>query len=104
MAKIYYVGDWAVLTGPVFAETPFFSSPKGLDIYNYGIWLKEALESKGEHSVASVSTWDFYNKLGPGDYEALLEEYDVFIFSDIDASFFSWLRAFLSGRNLGRKY
>ncbi|MCK7522365.1 MAG: hypothetical protein MZV64_34150 [Ignavibacteriales bacterium] len=25
MAKIYYVGDWAVLTGPVFAETPFYS-------------------------------------------------------------------------------
>ena len=31
MAKIYYVGDWAVLTGPVFAETPFYHSPKGDD-------------------------------------------------------------------------
>ena len=23
MARIYYVGDWAVLTGPWFAESPF---------------------------------------------------------------------------------
>jgi len=45
MAKVYYVGDWAVMTGPVFAETPFFHSPKALDIFNYGTWLKEALES-----------------------------------------------------------
>ena len=36
MARVYYVGDWAVLTGPVFAETPFYYSHKGLDIFNYG--------------------------------------------------------------------
>src|SRR5512139_870773 len=69
MAKIYYVGDSAVLTGPVFAETPFYHSPKGLDIFNYGKWLKEALESTGRHTVESVPSWDFYNNLGPGDYE-----------------------------------
>jgi hypothetical protein len=40
MAKVYYVGDWAVLTGPVFAETPFHYSHEGLDIFNYGIWLR----------------------------------------------------------------
>jgi uncharacterized membrane protein len=88
MAKIYYVGDWAVLTGPVFAETPFYHSPKGLDIFNYGKWLKEALESTGKHRVESVPSWDFYNRLGPGDYERILAEYDVFIFSDIDAKLF----------------
>jgi hypothetical protein len=46
MFKVYYVGDWAILTGPVFAETPFHQSPKGLEIFNYGIWLKDALEKK----------------------------------------------------------
>jgi len=81
MAKIYYVGDWAVLTGPVFAETPFYHSVKGLDIFNYGVWLKKALESSGEHEVESVPTWDFYNKLGPGDYEKILADFDVFIFT-----------------------
>jgi len=45
MAKIYYVGDWAVLLGPSFAETPFQHAPKGLEIFNYGKWLKDALES-----------------------------------------------------------
>jgi len=44
MAKVYYVGDWAVLIGPTFAETPFQHAPKGLEIFNYGVWLKNALE------------------------------------------------------------
>ena len=48
MAKIYYVGDWAVMLGPCFAETPFNYAMKGTDIFNYGTWLKEALESTGE--------------------------------------------------------
>jgi hypothetical protein len=47
MAKIYYVGDWAVMCGPVFAETPFNYAYKGLELYNYGQWLKDALESGG---------------------------------------------------------
>lgn len=29
MAKIYYVGDWAISLGPVFAETPFNYAHKG---------------------------------------------------------------------------
>ncbi|MCK4337402.1 MAG: hypothetical protein KAX11_05625, partial [Candidatus Aminicenantes bacterium] len=74
MAKIYYVGDWAIMTGPFFYETPFYNSMKGIDIYNYGKWLKAALESDGKHFVDSVSTWDFYNKLGPGDYEKIMDE------------------------------
>ena len=28
MAKVYYVGDWAVLTGPWFAESPFQNAMK----------------------------------------------------------------------------
>ena len=103
MAKIYYVGDWAVMTGPVFAETPFFHSPKGLDIFNYGIWLKEALESTGRHVVNSVPSWDFYNRLGPGDYEAVLEEYDVLIFSDVDAKLFQLAPNFFDRTKFGKK-
>ena len=56
MAKVYYVGDWASMCGPVFAETPFNYAFKGLEMYNYGTWLKEALESSGEHQVTSVPT------------------------------------------------
>ena len=29
MAKVYYVGDWAVMLGPCFAETPFNYAKKG---------------------------------------------------------------------------
>lgn len=103
MAKVYYVGDWAILTDPVFAETPFFQAPKGLDIFNYGKWLKDALESTGKHEVMSVPTWDFYNKLGPGDYERILEEYDVLIFSDIDAKLFQLAPCFFDREKFGRE-
>ncbi len=103
MAKVYYVGDWAVMTGPVFAETPFFHSPKGLDIFNYGVWLKDALESTGEHQVNSVPSWDFYNRLGPGDYEKILDEYDVFVFSDVDAKLFQLAPGFFDRSQFGRK-
>ena len=102
MAKVYYVGDWAVMTGPVFAETPFFHSPKGLDIFNYGTWLKEALE-KGGHAVESVPSWDFYNRLGPGDYEKILTAYDVFVFSDVDAKLFQLAPHFFDRTRFGTK-
>lgn len=101
MAKVYYVGDWAVLTGPVFAETPFHYSHKGLDIFNYGTWLKNALESSGEHQVESVPAWDFYNKLGPGDYERILDTYDVIIFSDVDAKMFQLAPSFFDRSKFG---
>lgn len=103
MAKVYYVGDWAIMTGPVFTETPFYQSSKGADIYNYGKWLKEALESMGRHSVESVPTWDFYNKLGPGDYERVLKENDVLIFSDIDAKLFQLAPSFFDREKFGTK-
>lgn len=103
MAKVYYVGDWAVLTGPVFAETPFHYSHKGLEIFNYGVWLKDALESSGAHEVKSVSAWDFYNKLGPGDYEAILAEYDVLIFSDVDAKLFQLAPSFFDRKVFGQR-
>jgi uncharacterized membrane protein len=100
MAKIYYTGDWAVLTGPVFAESPFNYGHKGLDIFNYGKWLVEALESDGRHQVHSVPSWDFY-KLGPGEYEKILEEYDVLIFSDIEAKLFQLAPSFFDRSQFG---
>lgn len=103
MKKIYYVGDWAVLTGPVFAETPFHYSPKGLDIFNYGKWLKAALEATGEYHVESVPAWDFYNKLGPGAYEQILADYDLLIFSDIDAKLFQLAPSFFDREQFGKQ-
>ncbi len=100
MAKIYYVGDWAVMCGPVFAETPFSYAHKGLEMYNYGKWLKDALESTGEHEVNSVPTWDFY-KLGPGEYEKILDEYDVIIFSDVEAKNFQLAPSFFDRKKFG---
>ena len=101
MAKIYYVGDWAVMCGPVFAETPFNYAPKGLELYNYGTWLKEALESSGQHEVTSVPTWDFY-KLAPGEYEKILAEYDVLIFSDVEAKNFQLAPSFFDRSRFGK--
>ncbi|MEX0721514.1 MAG: glutamine amidotransferase [Balneolaceae bacterium] len=102
MAKVYYVGDWAILSGPSFYETPFHIAPKGLDIFNYGKWLKEALESDGRHEVNSVPSWDFY-KLGPGEYEEVLEEYDVFIFSDVEAKLFQLAPDFFDRKKFGKE-
>ncbi len=100
MAKIYYVGDWAVMCGPVFAETPFNYAYKGLELFNYGTWLKTALESSGRHAVTSVPTWDFY-KLPPGEYEKVLAEYDVLIFSDVEAKNFQLDPNFFDRRKFG---
>jgi uncharacterized membrane protein len=102
MARIYYVGDWAVLLGPSFAETPFYHSPKGLEIFNYGTWLTDALQSRGEHQVTSVSAWDFY-KLPPGGYERILEEYDVVVFSDVDAKLFQLAPSFFDREKFGTR-
>ena len=100
MARIYYVGDWAIMLGPVFAETPFNYTYKGLETYNYGKWLKEALESTGENQVDSVPTWEFY-KLGPGDYERILDVYDVLIFSDVEAKNFQLAPSFFDREQFG---
>jgi uncharacterized membrane protein len=100
VAKIYYVGDWAVSCGPVFAETPFNYAHKGLDIYYYGRWLKDALESTGQHEVNDVPAWDFY-KLLPGEYETILETYNVIIFSDVEAKNFQLEPSFFDRRKFG---
>lgn len=102
MARIYYVGDWAVLNGPVFAESPFNFEHKGLEIFNYGKWLKEALESSGKHEVNSVPSWDFY-KLGPGEYEKILKSYEVIIFSDVEAKLFQLAPNFFDRDKFGKK-
>jgi uncharacterized membrane protein len=103
MKKVYYVGDWAVLTGPVFAETPFHHSPKGLEIFNYGVWLKDALEKDAQYQVNSVPAWDFYNNLGPGDFEQMLKDYDLKIFSDVDAKLFQLSPKFFDRSKFGKE-
>ena len=101
MAKIYYVGDWAVMLGPCFAETPFNYSYKGTDVFNYGVWLKEALESTGYHHVDSVPTWEFYRNR-PGRYEEILDEYDVLIFSDVESKNFQLDPSFFDRSRFGK--
>ncbi len=90
------------MLGPIFAETPFNYAFKGLDTVNYGHWLKDALESSGEHQVTSVPTWEFY-QLGPGQYEQILEEYDVLIFSDVEAKNFQLAPSFFDRNKFGTK-
>ncbi len=102
MSKIYYIGDWAILNGPSFYESPFQVSPKGLEIFNYGKWLKQALESTGDHEVTSVPSWDFY-KLGPGEYEKVLESYDVIVFSDVESKIFQLAPSFFDREQFGKK-
>lgn len=102
MAKIYYIGDWAVSIGPIFGETPFNYAYKGIDLYYYGRWLKDALESTGEHQVEDVPAWDFY-KLGPGEYERILDAYDVIIFSDVEAKNFQLAPSFFDRTKFGNQ-
>lgn len=102
MAKIYYIGDWAVMLGPLFAETPFNYAWKGTDIFNYGHWLKDAIESSGEHGVTSVPTWEFY-RLPPGRYEEILAEYDAIVFSDVEAKNFQLDPHFFDRSKFGKQ-
>ena len=102
MAKIYYVGDWAIMLGPYFAESPFNYEWKGADVFNYGVWLKKALESSGRHQVDSVPAWEFYRN-PPGRYEEILDEYDVFIFSDVEAKNFQLDPSFFDRSKFGRE-
>jgi uncharacterized membrane protein len=102
MARIYYVGDWAIQYGPFYAESPFHHAVKGTEIVNYGKWLKEAIESSGEHSVTSVPSWDFY-MLGPGEYESILDQYDALIFSDVEAQNFQLAPSFFKREEFGQR-
>jgi uncharacterized membrane protein len=102
MARIYYAGDWAIMMGPIFAESPFNYEYKGAEVFNYGTWLVEALESTSAHSVKSVPAWDFY-KLAPGEFESILENYDIFIFSDIEARNFQLHPSFFDRSRFGKE-
>jgi uncharacterized membrane protein len=102
MKKVYYVGDWAVQLGPVYAETPFNHAVKGLDFINYGHWLLEAIEGDRAFQVKSVPTWDFYN-LEPGGYESVLAEHDILIFSDVEAKNFQLNPAFFNRKLFGTR-
>ena len=102
MAKIYCIGDWAVLMGPMFAESPFNYEYKGLDVFNYAEWLVKALESDGRHQVTSIPAWDFY-KMEPGEYEKILDEYELLIFSDIEAKNFQLAPSFFDRKKFGNE-
>ena len=102
MKKVFYIGDWAVQLGPVYAETSFNHAAKGLDFINYGHWLLEAIESSGEFQVKSVPTWDFYN-MEPGAYEKVLSTFDIVIFSDVEAKNFQLNPAFFNRKLFGTR-
>jgi len=102
MKKVYYIGDWAVQIGPIYAETSFNHAAKGLDFINYGHWLKDALQSTGEFEVTSVPTWDFYN-MKPGQYEDILAQHDIVIFSDVEAKNFQLHPQFFNRHLFGTK-
>ncbi len=102
MAKVYYIGDWAVQMGPVYAETSFNHAPKGLDVINYGKWLVDAIRSSERHEIKSVPTWEFY-KLSPGEYERVLGEYDIIVFSDVEAKNFQLHPQFFDRHVFGKK-
>ena len=102
MADVYYVGDWAIMLGPVFAETPFNYAHKGTQIHNYAKWLKEAIEASGEHRVTSVPTWDFYRML-PGELEQVIDQHDVLVFSDVEAKNFQLAPEFFDRNKFGKE-
>jgi uncharacterized membrane protein len=75
---------------------------KGLEIFNYGTWLKDALEKDGRHTVRSVPSWEFY-KLPPGEYEKIIAAHDVLIFSDVEAKLFQLAPDFFDRTQFGKQ-
>jgi uncharacterized membrane protein len=102
MAKIYYVGDWAMMLGPIFAESPFNYEFKGTELFNYGKWLVDAIQSDPQHTICSVPAWEFY-KLSPDAYPEILAEHDLFIFSDVEARNFQLHPAFFDRSKFGQQ-
>lgn len=102
MARILYVGDWAVALGPVFAETPFNYAFKGLETYRYDHYLRNALESSGAHECETMPTWDFYG-MAPGEYETALAHYDVIVFSDVELKNFQLAPQFFDRKVFGER-
>ena len=70
-------------------KTPFQHAPKGLEIFNYGKWLKDALESDGETSGEFRSIAGISINCPREHMKKILEEYDVIIFSDVEGQTFS---------------
>jgi len=101
MAKVLYIGDWAIALGPVFAETPFNYAFKGLETYRYDHYLKDALESSGDHQCDTMATWDFY-AMAPGEYEKALADYDVIVFSDVELKNFQLAPQFFDRKVFGK--
>ncbi len=102
MAKIFYIGDWAIQMGPVFAETPFNYAYKGLETINHSLWLKNAIESTNQHAVTNIATWDFY-KMGPGEYEKAIQAHDIIIFSDVESKNFQLAPDFFDHKKFGKE-
>ena len=102
MARILYIGDWAVALGPVFAETPFNYAFKGLETYRYDHYLKGAFESSGIHHCDTMATWDFYG-MAPGEYERALDEYDAIVFSDVELKNFQLAPQFFDRKVFGER-
>ena len=100
MARVFYVGDWAMVLGPIFAETPFNYAYKGLETFRYDHYLRDAIESTGAHSCDTCSTWDFY-AMPPGRYEEILETYDVVVFSDVEVKNFQLAPQFFDRKEFG---
>jgi uncharacterized membrane protein len=100
MAKVFYVGDWAVALGPIYAETPFNYAYKGLETFRYDRYLRDAIESTGVHTCDTCSTWEFY-AMAPGEYEEILVEYDVVVFSDVEVKNFQLAPQFFDRKVFG---
>lgn len=102
MAKVLYIGDWAISLGPVFAETPFNYAFKGLEAYRYDHYLRGAIESSGKHKCDTMPTWDFY-AMAPGEYEQALADYDVIVFSDVELKNFQLAPQFFDRKVFGEE-
>jgi len=100
MARVLYIGDWAVSLGPIFAESSFNYAFKGLETFRYDHYLRDAIESSGGHSCDTMPTWDFY-VMKPGEYEQALIDYDVIVFSDVELKNFQLAPQFFDRKIFG---
>jgi hypothetical protein len=60
MNKVYYIGDWAVQIGLVYAETSFNHLAKGLDMINCGHWLARVALSTCGAKEQSLSVYAIF--------------------------------------------
>jgi uncharacterized membrane protein len=100
MAKIYYAGYPTGMMSPGFAATPAVYSPEEPEPLDGGRFLKEVFSNRGWNKVESISASDFRN-LRPGEYEQVLAEFDVLIFSNIEAKHFQYAPSFFEREKIG---